>query len=60
MTGLEWTTLAKSASQFFVVAREKHFSEDIIKELERRLYKESPFDIHHKKKFKVITGRKTG
>nr|DAR41706.1 MAG TPA: hypothetical protein [Caudoviricetes sp.] len=47
MTSLTWCLLARITLRFTSAARRAHFCEDIIPEIERRLYRESPFPIHH-------------
>ena len=47
--GRQWATLAEATMNFIVVARQCHFCEDLLKIIERRLFRESPFPIHHKK-----------
>lgn len=43
-----WAVLAEATASFIAIARRFHFCEDLLSEIERRLYKESPFPIHHK------------
>ena len=41
--------MAKETMAFISVAKECDFCKDLLNELERRLFEESPFSIHHKK-----------
>lgn len=50
--GRGWTSLAKATTRFIAEARYYHFCEDLLKIIERRLYRESPFPIHNEKKGK--------
>jgi len=45
--GRGWTSLAEATTRFIAEARYYHFCEDLLKIIERRLYSESPFPIHH-------------
>ena len=47
-----WVALADATTRFIAEARYYHFCEDILNLIERRLYRESPFPIHHKKEDK--------
>lgn len=47
-----WAALADATTRFIAEARYYHFCEDILTLIERRLYRESPFPIHHKKEDK--------
>lgn len=47
--GRAWAILAEATTCFIAVARHYHFCEDILSVIERRLFAESPFPIHHKK-----------
>ena len=49
MNGRQWGILAQVTLQFIVLAKENKFCTDLLNEIERRLYRESPFPIHHKK-----------
>jgi hypothetical protein len=46
MESREWSILADVTLEFIVTAREKGFATDILDDLQRRLFKESPFPIH--------------
>jgi hypothetical protein len=48
--GRGWTALARATTRFIAEAKYYHFCEDILALIERRLYKESPYPIHHRKK----------
>ena len=50
--GRGWAALAKATTQFIAEARYYHFCEDILNLIERRLYRESPFQIHRERKEK--------
>lgn len=41
-----WAILAEATTGFLAIARQFHFCEDLLGEIERRLYRESPFPIH--------------
>ncbi len=45
--GRAWAILAEATTCFIAVARHYHFCEDILSLIERRLFAESPFPIHH-------------
>lgn len=47
--GRGWAALADATTRFIAEARYYHFCEDILQLIERRLYRESPFPIHHQK-----------
>ena len=47
-----WAILAEATTGFIAIARQFHFCEDLLMEIERRLYNESPFPIHQKKEGK--------
>jgi len=50
--GRAWAILAEATTCFIAVARHYHFCEDILSLIERRLFAESPFPIHHKREVK--------
>jgi hypothetical protein len=50
MNGRQWSLLAQITMKFIVIAKESGFCLDLLNEIERRLYKESPFSIHHKER----------
>lgn len=50
MSGRQWGILAQITLKFIIVAKESGFCLDLLNEIERRLFRESPFPIHHKKK----------
>ncbi|WP_297571026.1 hypothetical protein [uncultured Anaerovibrio sp.] len=50
--GRNWAILAEATTKFITVARQYHFCTEILQLIERRLYRESPFPIHHKKEEK--------
>lgn len=50
--GRGWAALAEATTRFIAEARYYHFCEDILNLIERRLYRESPFPIHHERKCK--------
>jgi len=52
MESRKWQTLARYTLDFIAVAKENSFCLDILQNIERRLYSESPFPIHHEKKGK--------
>jgi len=52
MESRKWQTLARYTLDFIAVAKENGFCLDILQNIERRLYRESPFQIHHERKEK--------
>lgn len=50
--GRGWAALAEATTRFIAEARYYHFCEDILTLIERRLFHESPFPIHHERKGK--------
>lgn len=48
MNGLNWCLLARATANFLSAARQAHFCEDLLDEIERRLFEQSPFPAHHK------------
>ncbi len=50
--GRGWVALAKATTRFIAEAKYYHFCEDLLQLIERRLFNESPFPIHHKKEDK--------
>ena len=52
MESRKWQTLARYTLDFIAVAKENGFCLDILQNIERRLYRESPFPIHHERKGK--------
>lgn len=50
--GRGWVALADATTKFIVEAKHNHFCEDLLQLIERRLYRESPFSIHHERKGK--------
>lgn len=49
MESRKWQTLARYTLDFIAVANENGFCLDILQNIKRRLYCESPYPIHHKK-----------
>lgn len=52
MESRKWQTLARYTLDFIAVAKENGFCLDILHDIKRRLYNESPFPIHQKKEDK--------
>lgn len=46
MQSLHWHELCKATTEFLAVARQYRFCEDLLDEIERRLYACSPFSKH--------------
>lgn len=46
----KWTSLADATFNFIATARDSGFCSDLLDTIERRLYDESPFLIHHERK----------
>jgi hypothetical protein len=54
--GRGWTVLAEATTRFIAEAKHYHFCEDLLQLIERRLYDESPFRLHHIKKEGTVHG----
>ena len=47
MNSLHWHALYAVVSEFLAVARQYHFCEDMLPEIEKRLFALSPYSKHH-------------
>lgn len=47
MNSLHWHALYAAVSEFLAVARQYHFCEDMLPEIEKRLFALSPYSKHH-------------
>lgn len=58
MSGRKWSILADKTLAFISIATEYGFCLDMLHEIRRRLYDESPFRLHHIKKEGTVHGIK--
>ena len=47
MNSLHWHALYAAVSEFLAVAKQYHFCEDMLPEIEKRLFALSPYSKHH-------------